>query len=1001
MMNKLAGIGWLLAVVLSFSMPAFASELSALEIDTLVQETMERANIPGLAVVILKDGSSTIKGYGRANEHNERVSANTAFELSSNSKAFTALAILLLESQSKVSLDDPITKYIPWLKLRYEGKEVIPFVSDFLSHTSGINENSIGLIPMAEGEGALARTIEAVMQMPLKYKPGTTFEYATVNYDVLGLLIEIVSGRKYAEFMESEVFEPLELTQTYVKEGQERKAELATGYKYRFLSPAPYEAPPYDGNAPAGYIVSTAKDLERWLKIQLQPEVSPFPNLIAKSQTAFRHVPPDLDGTSYAYGWSVEQRGQGILSHQGANPNYSSHIIFSPEEALGVSVIGNLNTPLTQYLAVELFNQLRGHEADNQQTTYFKKVDQIASVATAFLIFNALVLVGLLIHLVFLRESDAYLAKRSNAWVSIGVSVLGFLLTGYAVYKLPNLIFNGHPWPFIQVWAPSSVLPALFSFLAFVGLFFLYYTVYNLRPKKRHFFIILLFLSFFSGFGNAFIIFVINQALIDDQPIESGVLFFFVCAILLYLSTQKSLRYGLINAANNFLYEKRILLIEKILQITYQNFETIEKGKLESVLNNDTETLSGVINTAITSFTAFITLIWCFIYLAIINVYGFMLSFAIIFVVTLLYHIVSARAEAVWNEARNIQNLFFRLISDVVHGFKELKINQKKSRDFKAGFVKVCKEYTSLRIKGEIGFSNIFIIGEILFVIVIGFVTFAFPSIFRDIGNVEIRNYVLVFLYMTGPVNEILNAVPFVSMAKISWQRINEIIGLDVSKLEQPSANSDYHQEVKLELDQIRYSYESENRFSIGPISASFSSGEIIFITGGNGSGKTTLAKIISGLYSPDSGDLKLGGQAIPPDILRDHFSIVFADYHLFDRLYGVDLHDKVEEIDTLIQQFRLDNKITIKNGVFSTTNLSTGQRKRLALIASYLEDRPIYLFDEWAADQDVEFRKYFYETLLSDLKSLGKCVIVVSHDQQYFSVADRIINLEMGQLAT
>ncbi|MEN9207898.1 MAG: ATP-binding cassette domain-containing protein, partial [Gloeomargarita sp. GMQP_bins_14] len=179
-----------------------------------------------------------------------------------------------------------------------------------------------------------------------------------------------------------------------------------------------------------------------------------------------------------------------------------------------------------------------------------------------------------------------------------------------------------------------------------------------------------------------------------------------------------------------------------------------------------------------------------------------------------------------------------------------------------------------------------------------------------------------------------------------------------------------------------------------------FYPGEIVMIMGGNGSGKSTLAKLITGLYTPQSGQIIFDG--VPVDAhnrywYRQHFAVVFSDFYLFDSLLGI--NDDPTLAQQLLQKLQLDHKVRIENGRFSTIALSQGQRKRLALLVAYLEDRPIYLFDEWAADQDPRFKDFFYREFLPQLRTEGKTVLVISHDERYFACADRLIKLDYGQV--
>ncbi len=195
-----------------------------------------------------------------------------------------------------------------------------------------------------------------------------------------------------------------------------------------------------------------------------------------------------------------------------------------------------------------------------------------------------------------------------------------------------------------------------------------------------------------------------------------------------------------------------------------------------------------------------------------------------------------------------------------------------------------------------------------------------------------------------------------------------------------------------------------ETGFLLGPISLSLRSGEITYIVSGNGSGKSTLAKLITGLYIPQSGSIDLDGTLITDhnrEWYRQHFSAIFSDFHLFDRYLGFNHTSLDQDVERYLKQLQLDQKVQVRDGILSTTRLSQGQRKRLALRTAYLEDRPVYLFDEWTSDQEPLFRDLFYKEILVKLKERGKTVLVITHDDRYFHLADHIIKLEYGKVET
>jgi putative ATP-binding cassette transporter len=269
-------------------------------------------------------------------------------------------------------------------------------------------------------------------------------------------------------------------------------------------------------------------------------------------------------------------------------------------------------------------------------------------------------------------------------------------------------------------------------------------------------------------------------------------------------------------------------------------------------------------------------------------------------------------------------------------------------------------------------------------------------------------SYTLVLLYMLTPLQMVLNDFPTLTDADVAVRKI-ERLGISLAKgvheddLQDPrDANPGWE---KLEARSISHTYRHESddeEFTLGPMDLTFKPGELVFIVGGNGSGKTTLAKMLLGLYPPEDGELALDGEVVTEanrTNYREHFAVVFSDFFLFDTLLGIDHPELDDQARQYLEELHLKHKVRIENGRLSTLDLSQGQRKRLALLTAYLEDSPIFLFDEWAADQDPEFKKTFYYHLLPALKERGKLVLVISHDDRYYHVGDRVIKLEYGQL--
>jgi putative ATP-binding cassette transporter len=266
---------------------------------------------------------------------------------------------------------------------------------------------------------------------------------------------------------------------------------------------------------------------------------------------------------------------------------------------------------------------------------------------------------------------------------------------------------------------------------------------------------------------------------------------------------------------------------------------------------------------------------------------------------------------------------------------------------------------------------------------------------------------VLVLLYIRGPLQQVITNLSQLGRGGVALDKV-ERLGLQLNEDAEPEAPAGLSAERagwrRLDLDGVTFTFADdagEAGFALGPIDLTLRPGELVFLIGGNGSGKTSFAKLLLGLYEPASGEIRWDGERVDRaglDRYRQSFSAVFFDFHLFDEISG-EGGDLDERARLQLRELQLDGKVKVADGRLSTTALSQGQRKRLALLSACLEDRPLYLFDEWAADQDPYFKEIFYRRLLPRLKARGKTVLVISHDDRYFDVADRVVRFSEGQV--
>ncbi|MDU5141927.1 MAG: cyclic peptide export ABC transporter [Paenibacillus dendritiformis] len=992
--------------------PLYADSVSVMSesVLELAKESLQKNNIPGAYVAVISENQDVLgEGYGYADLSKEaKVDENTLFEIGSNSKAFTALAILALEQEGKVKLDAAVSQYIPWFYAMYEGKKESLTIKQLLHHTTGIPFHTIDQIPADNSPDALERTVRHIAGVELDRRPGEQFQYSTINYDILGLVIEEVSGTPYEAYMKEHIFQPLGLHNTQFYSQLQDGMQVAKSYKRGFFHPIEYTSPKYRGNAPAGYIISNGHDMGRWLKIQLglaEDIPDTFKELIKKSHEADRTVGPAFNGSSYAFGWNVYQAGQGEIAHAGENPTFSSYVGLLPGDQSGIVILANINSAAISNTGENILNLIRGKEITSNASDLYTRVDFVASLSIFILGLLGLYLTYQVLSLIFelIRRQRSYKPVTASTIVGI-VSLISFsIVLSIGLYLLPNVLFNEMSWPFVLVWGPVTILIAVLMALASIWIYTLMFILSLLFPKKGDNAIFsLILISLLSGFGNAFIIFVVNISL-SRNNFSLGLVVYFAIGLILYVVGQKFLRTRLIRFTNDTLFVKKKEITNTILNSTYQKIEKFGKEKIYPVLNNDTETISGSINIVIGGLTSFVTLICCFIYLGFINFYGLLVSLAVIIMTSGFYYFFARHAHRVWEQTRDIQNKFFKIIDQLLEGFKELSLHHKKRVHFQKGAVDIYDSYRVKRSQGDIAFANVFVIGELLFTLVIGCAIFIFPVLFPDLNKGSISNYVFVFLYMTGPVNGLLNAVPEFTRIRISLNRINELLQELRNLKVGVSCGEQIKREVKeIQLVNISYQYNNDGgfQFVVGPLSYTFRAGETTFITGGNGSGKSTLGKLLTGLYEPHEGQILINGEAVNPNVLGEYYSAIFTDFYLFDHLYGIDTYGREAEIRKYLEMMQLQDKVEIaEDGRVSNTNLSTGQRKRLALLNVYLDNRPICFFDEWAADQDPEFRHFFYNRLLPDMKANGKCIIAITHDDAYFGTADNIIKLELGKI--
>jgi putative ATP-binding cassette transporter len=524
-------------------------------------------------------------------------------------------------------------------------------------------------------------------------------------------------------------------------------------------------------------------------------------------------------------------------------------------------------------------------------------------------------------------------------------------------------------------------------------------------PYSKPLVTIIIVAGLISGVSNTLLIATINNALNQPQASTSTLVLTFT-ALCLALAVLRFVSGAvLMRLMQKVMVSLRLELCRKILSAPLRLLEQLGSHRLIATLTGDVPSIANAyiflpmlcMNLAI--------LLGCLIYLCWLS--PLMLVAAIVFMAIgiVSHQFPVMKAMKYFTRSREMTDVLFKDLRGLIEGIKELKMHRSRRNEFYSELIeRRTKAREQDNATGEIIWTAAGSWGHILFFVFIGLVLFAAPRL-RPVDASVLTGYTLTIMYMMGPLEFVLSWMPNLTRANVAIKKIDTITNsLDEQLLIEAASDS----EVKpswnvLELSGIQHAYRRENEeseFILGPIDLSIRSGELVFITGGNGSGKTTLAKLLVGLYIPQQGEISLDGQTITNE-LRDNyrqlFSVVFSDFYLFENLLGVSDFNVETKAQDYLEKLQLDHRVQIKERKLSTLELSQGQRKRLALLTAYLEDRPIYVFDEWAADQDPQFKEVFYFELLPKLKAAGKTAIVISHDDRYYHVADRVVKLNYG----
>jgi putative ATP-binding cassette transporter len=522
----------------------------------------------------------------------------------------------------------------------------------------------------------------------------------------------------------------------------------------------------------------------------------------------------------------------------------------------------------------------------------------------------------------------------------------------------------------------------------------------NLKP--------LLLMNILSAIAAISFVWLISAAVQEAAAgrISARLLLMFAITVMLFHVTYI---YTLVTASQDterLIHKLRVRLFDLVRRTDLVTVERIGHASLQGVLTQDTQVLAQVLPMLVIGFQQAVMLLFLAAYLAWLSPLACILAFGLagLVVAVRFKHVKALRT--LMQSAAAAEGRVFDGLTELLHGFKEVRMSGPRADGVTGSLAEAsnASRTTNASLKAQWG-RNFAVIESMLYAL-IGLMVFVVPLFVTGYHEV-ILPATLAVMFIAGPVYTISFVTPLVTQAELALENIETMQERLDAAAEAAACEMDGtlgKDPSSIALNDTVLSYRDKEGcplFTVGPVTAEFHAGQITLITGGNGSGKSTLLRLLTGLIPLDAGGLLADGVPLATDRMqdyRDRISAIFSDYHLSRRLYCIGDPDPAR-IRSLLERLDMHNKVTVRDGAFSTIDLSTGQRKRLAFVVAELEDKPVIVLDEWAADQDPHFRRIFYEELLPDLKARGKIVICVTHDDRWFHLADRIYRMNEGRI--
>ncbi len=451
------------------------------------------------------------------------------------------------------------------------------------------------------------------------------------------------------------------------------------------------------------------------------------------------------------------------------------------------------------------------------------------------------------------------------------------------------------------------------------------------------------------------------------------------------------------------LYENEKKIFDKILKAPLITLEKMGSQRFYTTIE-DLRIFSSFPEVVTHSINSLLMLLLCMAYLFTLSIPAALVVIVLIVLIAVIYFLVINTMSQKVGNLRKHNEHYYKYVDDVIKGFKGFKLSEQRRKKLLNTHLSPNRESAKeLDFKINYVFLSINLISQYGLYLVIGVILFLLPEL-GILKRADVISYVVILLFIAGPINNLINMQNIYTRLMVANSRIKKFLSdFDTTEINLEIENAISENFSQLKFNNVSFAYDNdamEKSFALGPINISIEKGETIFIIGGNGSGKSTFINILTGLYQPSKGEIVLNKKTVNQETsVQNLISAVFTDNHIFSHNYDDYSLENNKEYHELLKIMELDKVIADDKEESARRPFSKGQSKRMSMIFALLENKPILVLDEWAADQDPHFRKYFYENLLPKLKREGKTIIAVTHDDAYFKHADRILKFDYGQV--